>query len=153
MLSRQARSYCLWSHAWLHIATKIHICHWPSPKSYLPAQVSLNFWAPFQCKDCFPSMGISLRKEKTVMTWPPRGCLNIKMSYQYRNPHVKDKTVSRPSKTVSRTVSRLSDLILDMGITISEKDGLYLETGPWCPEKYQKINSVWIYNLFICMFF
>ena len=28
----------------------------------------------------------------------PGGCLNIKMSsYQYRNPHVKDKTVLRPS--------------------------------------------------------
>ena len=28
----------------------------------------------------------------------PGGCLNIKMSsYKYRDPHVKDKTVARPS--------------------------------------------------------
>ena len=27
----------------------------------------------------------------------PGGRLNIKMSYQYRDPHVQDKTVSRPS--------------------------------------------------------
>ena len=32
------------------------------------------------------------------LTQETRGRLNIKMSsYQYRDPHVKDKTVSRPS--------------------------------------------------------
>ena len=32
------------------------------------------------------------------LRWHPGGCLNIKMlSYQYRDPHVRDKTVLRPS--------------------------------------------------------
>ena len=48
------------------------------------------------------------------------GRLNIKMSFQYRDPHVKDKTVSWPSY-----------LIFNMGITIPGKDGLYIETGSW----------------------
>ena len=46
------------------------------------------------------------------------GRLNIKMSsYQYRNPHVKDKTVSRPSYLLH-------------GNPIHGKDGLDIETGP-----------------------
>ena len=36
-------------------------------------------------------------------------------SYQYRDPHVKDKR-----------------LIFNMGIPIPGKSGLYIETGPWC---------------------
>ena len=50
--------------------------------------------------------------------WHPGGHLNIKMlSYQYRDPHVKDKTVSRPS--------------FNMGIPILGIDGLYIESEPW----------------------
>ena len=45
------------------------------------------------------------------------GRLNIKMSsYQYRDPHVKDKSHYR--------------LIFNMGSAIPGKDGLYIETGP-----------------------
>ena len=45
---------------------------------------------------------------------------NIMMSsYQYRNPNVKDKTVS------------YDRLIINMGIPIPEKLRLYFETGPW----------------------
>ena len=47
-----------------------------------------------------------------------RGRLNIMiLSYQYTDPHVKDKTVS-------------DRLIFNMGIPIAEKDGLFIETGP-----------------------
>ena len=47
-----------------------------------------------------------------------RGRLNIKMlSYQYRDPHVKDKTVLRPSYILH-------------GNPIPRKDGLYIETWP-----------------------
>ena len=47
----------------------------------------------------------------------PGDCLNIKMSsYQYRDSHVKDKTVSRPS-------------FLKQGNLIPGKDGLYIESG------------------------
>ena len=50
--------------------------------------------------------------------------LNIKMSsYQYRDPHVKDKTVSRDR------------LIFNMGIPIPGKDGLFIETGPRGPSQ------------------
>ena len=42
--------------------------------------------------------------------------LNIKLSYQYSDPHVKDKTVR-------------DRLIFNMGIPIPGKDGLYAETG------------------------
>ena len=53
------------------------------------------------------------------------GRLNIKMSsYQYRDQHVKDKTVSRPSK---RSRDRQ---IFNMGILIPGKDDLYIESGP-----------------------
>ena len=46
-----------------------------------------------------------------------RDRLSIKMLfYQYRDPHVKDKTVV--------------SLIFKMGIPIPGKDGLYIETGP-----------------------
>ena len=48
----------------------------------------------------------------------PGGRLYIKMSsYRYRDPHVKDKTVA--------TV-----LSYNMGISISQKDSLYIEMGP-----------------------
>ena len=48
----------------------------------------------------------------------PGGHLNIKiLSYQSRDPHVKDKMVSQPS-------------YLNIGIPIPGKDGLYIETGP-----------------------
>ena len=51
------------------------------------------------------------------------GRLNIKMlSYQYRDPHVEDKTVSRPS---------YDRLIFNMSNPIPGKDGLYIATGPW----------------------
>ena len=59
-------------------------------------------------------------------------CLIIKMSsYQYRDPHVKDKTVSRPSynpHVKDKTISR--HLIFNMGIPIPGKDGLYIDVGP-----------------------
>ena len=46
----------------------------------------------FNTKTIFPGIGIPIIKIKTC------GRLNIKMSsYQYRDPHVKDKTVLRPS--------------------------------------------------------
>ena len=45
------------------------------------------------------------------------GRLKIKMSYQYRDPHVKDKTVSRPS-------------YLYHGNPHTRKHGLCIETGP-----------------------
>ena len=49
----------------------------------------------------------------------PGGRLNIKMSsYQYRDPHVKGKTVWRPS-------------YLKHGNAHTWKDGLYIETGSW----------------------
>ena len=49
---------------------------------------------------------------------PPGGRLSLKVSpCQYRDPHVKEKTVSRPS-------------YLNMGIPIPWKDGLRIETGP-----------------------
>ena len=52
---------------------------------------------------------------------PSGGRLNIKMSsYQYKDPHVKDKTVSQPS-------------FFNMGIPIPGKDGLYIKTGLWLP--------------------
>ena len=45
----------------------------------------------FNIKTIFPSMKIPISKVRK----PPGGRLNIKMpSYQYRDPHVKDKTVS-----------------------------------------------------------
>ena len=48
----------------------------------------------------------------------PGGSLNINMSsYQYRDPSVKDKTVSRPSYLLH-------------GNPHTWKDGLYTETGP-----------------------
>ena len=40
-------------------------------------------------------------------------------SYQYSDPHVKDKTVSRDR------------LIFKMGIPIHRRGGLYIERGPW----------------------
>ena len=50
-------------------------------------------------------------------TWLQGGRLNIKMSsHQYRDPHVKDKTASRPSYF--------------LGNLIPGKDGLYIETAP-----------------------
>ena len=52
-----------------------------------------------------------------TMMMAPGGRLNIKMwSYQYRDPHNKDKMVDR--------------LIFNMGIPIPGKDSLYIETGP-----------------------
>ena len=51
--------------------------------------------------------------------WWSGGRLNIKLSsYQYRDPHVDDTTVRHR-------------LIFNMGIPISGKDCLYIETGPW----------------------
>ena len=59
---------------------------------------------------------------KSRFVFSPGGHLNIKMSsYQYRDSHVKDKTVP---PTVS------DRLIFNMGIPIPGKDGLYIETGP-----------------------
>ena len=49
---------------------------------------------------------------------PPGGRLNIKMSYQYRDPHVKDKTATT---VLSLT---MESPYLD--------DGLYIETGTCC---------------------
>ena len=46
------------------------------------------------------------------------GRLNIKMSYQHENPHVKDKTVSRPS-------------YFWHGNPIPGEDSLFNETGSW----------------------
>ena len=52
--------------------------------------------------------------------------LNMKMpSYQYRDPHVEDKTAS---------------LIFNMGIHKPGKDGLYIEAGPWCPNDTHRSN-------------
>ena len=76
---------------------------------------------PVRPENSNSSSGI-LRKNQGVV------CLNIKMSYyQYRDPHNKDKTVSRPS-------------YLNMGIPIPEKDGLYIETGS-SSLYHQAINS------------
>ena len=48
----------------------------------------------------------------------PGGRLNIKMpSYQYRDSHYKDKTVSRPSYLYNRNI-------------LTWKDGLHIEAGP-----------------------
>ena len=53
------------------------------------------------------------------LTNMPGGRLNIKMSsYQYRDSHYKDETVSR--------LSHLYD-----GNLYTKKDVLYIETGPW----------------------
>ena len=53
-----------------------------------------------------------------MCSWPGAGGhLNIKMSNQYRDPHVEDKTVLRP-------------FIFKMEIPIPGKDGLYIEMGP-----------------------
>ena len=53
-----------------------------------------------------------------IHQWPPGGHLNIKTpSYQHRNSHYKDKTVSLPS-------------YLYNGNTHIWKDHLYIETGP-----------------------
>ena len=62
----------------------------------------LDFWGPFVVH----AMRSGVR-------------LNIKMSsYQYRDPHVKDRTVF---------------LNFNMAISIPGKDGLYIKTGPcWC---------------------
>ena len=44
------------------------------------------------------------------------GSLYIKMSYQYRDPHVKKQPRDR--------------LIFNMGILIPGEDGIHIETGP-----------------------
>ena len=63
-----------------------------------------------------------------------RGRLNIKMlSYQYRDSHVKDKTVS---PTV---------LSLTWDIPIPGKDGLYIETGP----RLHRVGSFSLHWLYI----
>ena len=79
--------------------------------------LTLFFRASSQYKDCLTSIGISMLKirrsrnhlifnmgipvnGKTVfiLRGYPGGCVSRKMlSYQYRDPHVKDKTVSRLS--------------------------------------------------------
>ena len=61
----------------------------------------------------------SLYPERSVLHWTcPRGRLNIKMSsYQYRDPHVIDKTVLRPP-------------YFNMGILIPEKTVFILRRGP-----------------------
>ena len=52
------------------------------------------------------------------LAWYTGDRINIKMqSYQYRDPYVKDKTVSRPSYLLH-------------GNPHTWKDGLYIETGP-----------------------
>ena len=53
----------------------------------------------------------------------PEGRLHVKMpSYQYRNPHCKDKMVSRPSYLYNEN-------------PYTQKDSLYIETGPCFPQQ------------------
>ena len=62
------------------------------------------------------------------------GHLNMKISsYQYRDPHVKDKTVSRPS-------------YFNMRIPIPGKDHLYIETGPWSLVTFSPISRIQSYS-------
>ena len=56
-----------------------------------------------------------------------RGCLNIKMFYQYMDSHYEDETVSWPS-------------YLHNGNLHSWKDGLYFETWPW----------MWLWYVTVC---
>ena len=62
----------------------------------------------------------------------PRGRLNIKMSsYHYRDPPILN-------------IRRSHDcLIFNMGIPISGKDGLYIETGPWSRNKTVSFSPSW----------
>ena len=70
----------------------------------------------------------------------PGDRLNIKMSsYQYRDPHVKDKTVSRPSYLLHWN-------------PIPGKDGLYFEAGPWYPTSMYK-HSLWGYCSILSILF
>ena len=73
-------------------------------------------------QDCSISIANTLEilqsYSKSNLIQPPEGLLSIKMSsYQYKDPHVKDKMVSWPS-------------YLWHGNLIPGKDGLYIETGP-----------------------
>ena len=59
-----------------------------------------------------------------LTVWGRTGsCLNIKMCYQYRNSHDKDKTVS------------IQDHILIMEITISVKTAFIWRRGPLAGDK------------------
>ena len=58
-------------------------------------------------------------KSVFILSYGPGGRLKIKMqSYQYRDSHVKDKTVSSTVLSLTRESAYLG------------KDGLYIETGP-----------------------
>ena len=76
----------------------------------------LNIWKTHACSQLNMYFRLYCRKR-----WQPlvcRGRLSIKMSsYQYRHPHLKDKTVSRPS-------------YLKHG-NPHTWESLYTETGPW----------------------
>ena len=77
---------------------------------------------------CFPTREpVSWCFKKT------RGCLDIKMSYQYRVTHAEDKTVSRPSYD-----------ILNLGIPLPGIDCLYIETVPRLSNKTWTLCVVWL---------
>ena len=57
----------------------------------------------------------------------------ILSSYPYRDPHVKDKTVSRDRH------------VLNMGIQIPGKGGLYIETWPQIP-LYEDLSTPFVSN-------
>ena len=66
--------------------------------------------------------------------WLPGGHLNIKMSYQYRNPHVKDQTVTVLFLTWESTYLGKMVFILQRGSDpdqhFSDKCDLPIETLP-----------------------
>ena len=70
--------------------------------------------------------------------WWPGNRLNIKIFYQYKDPHVKDKTKSRPSH---------DRFIFDTGIAIPVKDRLYIETGPRASSCRRYSNYIFILDL------
>ena len=83
---------------------------------YVPASVSMAV-----VQMVWYQIGTRASATTQVFQLWPGGYLSIKMSpYQYRDPHVKDKTVARSRDR----------LIFNKGIPIPGKDRLYIETGP-----------------------
>ena len=80
--------------------------------------LAIRIHHPFTVLKCSCQKSVLMHAILNIFLEEPGGRLNIKMSsYQNRDPHVKDKTVSR-------------SYYLNMEISVPGKDGLYIETGP-----------------------
>ena len=109
----------IWECSWFLLFRPLPLMCWfvleQNKYAFVFVLSSLALWhvvlrSPWPCKMIFHLISINkngyphvlityllLRWRCEELRRQPGGRLNIKMSFQYRDPHVKDKTVSRPS--------------------------------------------------------